>query len=123
MGIVNCADQDYEFAPGCDRMWLNLNFRGQLNGRSWSRRLAACVKFCVHHWVLGYHVLVHCKQGKHRRGAFCSLLCALLDNATIQEGMQTYFASRGLEQHDQRIVDRICTKLGVAERSGVLPQG
>ena len=111
VGIVNCADQDYDFAPGCDRWWLNLNFRGQLNGRSWWARFEACVKFCLNYWVLGYQVLIHCKQDKHRSGAFCSCLCALLDKATIQEGMQTYFAFRRLGERDQRIVGRMCTTL------------
>ena len=32
--IVNCADVDYEWAPTCPRRWLNLNFKGDLNGRT-----------------------------------------------------------------------------------------
>ena len=111
--IVNCANINFEFAHDCERRWLNLNFRGELNGRSWQQRVEACVLFVLQ--GLGEansNTLLHCKSGRHRSGSFGSLVLALVEGTSFKQAMEKYFEVRQLTQHqDQNIVKTLAHRL------------
>ena len=71
--IINCADVDYPWAESCRRRWLNINFRGELNGRSWNQRMRAVLQFLLESLARRECVLLHCYVGRHRSGMFAVL--------------------------------------------------
>ena len=68
--VINCADVSCQGHPFCVRLWLNNGYDGTPEEWAWQERIAAL--------VFGENVLLHCRQGKHRSGAFCILMLALL---------------------------------------------
>ena len=76
--IVNCANIDYPWAQHCSRRWLNLKYRGSLNGRTWEQRMRSVTEFCLNALVNNEVLLLHCRVGRHRSGAFCSFLLAFI---------------------------------------------
>ena len=112
--IVNCANIDYPATPVCRRLWLNLNFRGELNGRTWHQRMHRSVEFCLTASAESNDVLAHCLSGRHRSGAFASLIVALLNGTSYNDGLDTYFEKRQLLS--QRDVDKV---RGIAEKLGL----
>ena len=88
--IINCANVDYPHHPWCVRQWLNLNFKGLLNGVEWNERVDAAVKLALQTLARGKSVLIHCRQGKLRSAAFSALLMALLQGINLQEALRMY---------------------------------
>ena len=105
--IVNCANIDYPWASHCSRRWLNLKYRGSLNGRTWEQRMRSVTEFCLNALVNNEVLLLHCRVGRHRSGAFCSFLLAFMAGIDYEQGCHIYFKGRqGLTAHDQRVVQR-----------------
>ena len=77
--IINAADRgDYGWHEYCVRFWLNLNYKNELDGVTWERRLFVTVWFVLTALALGEDVLVHCRQGRHRSGIVVMLLMSIL---------------------------------------------
>ena len=106
--IVNCANVDYPWAQdNCSRRWLNLKYKGALNGRTWHQRMQSVTQFCLDALIKNEVVLLHCRVGRHRSGAFCSFLLAFMLGIKYEEGCRIYFRGRtGLSGHDERVVER-----------------
>jgi hypothetical protein len=77
--IINCADVNYQWNQFCVRFWLNLGYDGAPEEGTWEERMVTAVKLVLAALMFGEKVLLHCRQGKHRSGAFCVLMSALLD--------------------------------------------
>ena len=109
--IVNCAHIDYDWAPSCDRRWLNLNFRGSLNGRTWAQRVEGCLRFAFAALERSEPVLFHCRQGKHRSGAASAIVIALLEGISYGKAVELYVSARGLGAYDAAKCEGIGQKL------------
>ncbi len=75
---------------------------------------------CSHFWLFcteaiqdGYSVLIHCRAGKHRSGAFASLLLALILGKDMEGAMDMYFGERGLAQAGRARCRSACVYLGL----------
>ena len=112
--IVNCADVSYDWHPFCIRFWLNIGYGGWFEQGTWQERMLTAVKLVLAALMFGENVLLHCRQGKHRSGAFCCLMMALLMGSSMSSAVDFYFSKRpDLHQHDRRIVDKIVHKKGL----------
>ena len=100
--VINCSDIDYPFAPTCQRLWLNLNFKGWLNGRSWHQRVLGCLQSILEALREGRPVLCHCRVGKHRSGAFAALAIALISDMKYTQALNQYFRYRPLTASDRQ---------------------
>ena len=80
-----------------------------------SNEFGRVLHLCVQAFREEQVVLLHCYSGKHRSGAFCSLLAAFMDQNFIEGGMQTHFDQRPLNEKDQGKVSGICQRLGLQE--------
>ena len=77
--IINASHRgDYSWHEYCVRFWLNLNYKNELDGVTWERRLFVAVWFALTALALGEDVLVHCRQGCHRSGIVVMLLMSIL---------------------------------------------
>ena len=54
----------------------------------------------------GLDVLVHCRQGKHRSGAFCCFVIALITDRPLVEVVEEY-VQKYLQPHDHRFLQRV----------------
>ena len=62
--------------------------------------------------MFGEHVLLHCRQGRHRSGAFCALILALLRGTGIDAALEFYFANRSdLRNRDWYIMRSISDRM------------
>ena len=86
--IVNCANVDYPHHPWCIRMWLNITFKGSVDGSCWATRVNAAVRLVLEGLAGGLSVLVHCRTGKRRSGLFCALVLALLRGQSVADGIR-----------------------------------
>ena len=103
--VINCADVDYPHAKSCRRRWLNINYRGSLNGRDWNQRLRAVLIFLVECLVRKDCVLIHCRVGRHRSGLFAVVALMLVLGLSWDEACDVYFEKRiGLSHHDRNTV-------------------
>ena len=100
--IINCADINFAWHPWCPRFWLNVGFRGVFGDLDWSERMMTVVKLVMLALMFGQAVLLHCRQGKHRSGAFCVLMLALLWECSVYAALvECYWPSRAdLQNHD-----------------------
>ena len=106
--IINCADINYAWHPWCPRFWLNLGFRGVFDELDWPARMMTAVKLVMLALMFGQEVLIHCRQGKHRSGALCILMLALLWDCSIWVALEWYWSGRGdLKDHDYWVLDKI----------------
>ena len=120
--VVNAANQDYEARDPSKRFWLNIGFGGyhipesEGSSFSWKRRMARAVELCLAVLVATGTVLVHCRQGKHRSGAFASVVLAVLLDLPLDEAVKMYFQNRPLPlNRDQNIVWKIINNRGIRE--------
>ena len=103
--VINCADKDYPHADNYRRRWLNINYRGSLNGRSWNQRMHAVLLFLVECLVRQERVLLHCRVGRHRSGLFAGLALLFVFGLPWDEACDVYFEKRiGLTRHDMEKV-------------------
>ena len=103
--IINFADVNYQWHPFCARFWLNLGYDGTPEEGTWEERMVTAVKLVLAALMFGENVLLHCRQGKHRSGALCILMLALLSGSSIGAAVDIYMSKRGdLCNHDRRIV-------------------
>ena len=56
--------------------------------------MSTAVKLVLAASMCGENVLLHCRQGRHRSGAFCVLILALLRGNGIDGALEFYFAKR-----------------------------
>ena len=106
--IINCADINYAWHPWCPRFWLNLGFRGVFDELDWPARMMTAVKLVMLALMFGQEVLLHCRQGKHRSGAFCVLMLALLWDCSIWVALESYWSCRpDLQDWDWWTLDKI----------------
>jgi hypothetical protein len=87
--------------------WLNVNYKGTLNGMLWEARAKAALTLIVQTLCSGENVLVHCRHGKHRSGVVTITSIALMANpATCWEtalfhAKDVYFATHpNRAEHD-----------------------
>ena len=120
--VVNAANQDYEARDPSKRFWLNIGFGGhhipesEGSSFSWKRRMARAVELCLAVLVATGTVLVHCRQGKHRSGAFASVVLAMFLDLPLDEAVEMYFQNRPLPlNRDQNIVWKIINNRGIRE--------
>ena len=97
--IINCCEIEYEYQQTHpDDRWLNLRFLG----RAWKGRMLKSIEVVLKNLCRGNKVLLHCKRGKHRSGAFAALIIALVLGISMEDALPCYFHHRGLsETHDQ----------------------
>ena len=97
--IINCCEIEYEYQQAHpDDRWLNLRFLG----RAWKGRMLKSIEVVLKNLCRGNKVLLHCKRGKHRSGAFAALIIALVLGISMEDALPCYFHHRGLsETHDQ----------------------
>ena len=77
--VINASNRgDYSWHEFCVRFWLHLNYKNELDGVTWERRLFVTVWFALTALALGEDVLVHCRQGRHRSGIVVMLLMSIL---------------------------------------------
>ena len=106
--IVNCADKSYPWHPFCVRFWLNPGYQNAFRSVSWEDRMITAVKLVLAALMFGESALLHCRQGKHRSGAFCVLILALLRGTEIASALAFYWSRRpDLEARDWRKVENI----------------
>ena len=89
------------------QFWLNVNFKGRVNGMSWTARAEAALMLIVQTLCSGNDVLVYCAHGKHRTGVVTITTMALLVNPTLSwatalfHAKDVYFANHpNREEHD-----------------------
>jgi len=80
----------------------------------WDVRLFLAVRMALVAIMMGYTVLVHCRDGKHRSGSVVVLLLALLMGTDLDTAMHTYFhRHRDLTRSDQASAPlQICALCG-----------
>ena len=106
--IINCADINYAWHPWCPRFWLNVGYGGEFEDRDWAERMMTAVKIVLLALMFGQNVLIHCRQGKHRSGAFCVLILALMWECSVMAALRFYWSKRpDLEDHDWWVLDKI----------------
>ena len=77
--VINACDRgDYSWHEFCVRFWLHLNYKNELDGVTWEKRLFVAVWIALTALALGENVLIHCRQGKHRSGIVVMLLMSIL---------------------------------------------
>ena len=87
---ITISTRDYDWHPACVRKWLWVTKRRELNGESWEARVEGCIKLALVALLFGRNVLVHCRQGKHRSGAFGCLLYSVLTGKTLGDALVVY---------------------------------
>ena len=106
--IINCADINYAWHSSCARFWLNVGYRGILEDRNWAERMMTAVKIVLLAIMFGQNVLIHCRHGKHRSGAFCVLIFALLWECSVIAALRFYWSCRpDLRDRDWRVLNEI----------------
>ena len=106
--IINCADINYAWHTWCLRFWLNVGYKGKFGELDWGERMMTAVKIVMLALMFGQNVLIHCRQGKHRSGAFCILLLALMWECSVTAALHWYWSKRSdLQNHDWWVLDRI----------------
>ena len=70
--------------------------------------MITAVKLVLAALMFGENALLHCRQGKHRSGAFCVLILALLRGTEIASALEFYWSRRpDLEPRDKGIVEKV----------------
>ena len=111
--VVNAADKgNYMWHDWCVRYWMNLNFRGTLDGVTWESRLSTVVWLVLTALALGEDVLVHCRQGKHRSGVLAMFLMGILSSVpaldVYDDMLDRYFQrNRKLQVRDRARISSI----------------
>ena len=78
--------------------------------------MVTAVKLVLAGMMFGENVLLHCRQGKHRSGALCVIMLALLLGCSIAAAVDLYMSKRqDLYQRDKRIVEKIARRKGLDE--------
>ena len=85
--IINCADLNYDWHPWCLRVWLDVGHRDVFDDLDWPKRMMTAVMLVMSALMFGQKVLLHCRQGKHRSGAFCVLMLALLWECSVKAAL------------------------------------
>ena len=58
--------------------------------------------------LVGFNVLVHCRQGRHRSGALCIVVLSFLMHSSLEEAFEQYKERRpDMRDHDFNINHRI----------------
>ena len=85
--------------------------------------MSTTVKLVLAALVFGESVLLHCRQGKHRSGALCVLILALLRGTGIDAALEFYFAKRsGFRNRDWYIVRSILDRMTYPQLLATLQQ-
>ena len=84
--IVNAADQDFPWDESIRRFWMNLNYKGEMDGVTWERRMQSAVRLIIEALAAGGDVLVHCRQGKHRSGILNIIVQTVCSKRTVVAG-------------------------------------
>ena len=97
------------------RFWLNLRYKGSFQPLRvevaarvpWFRRITRCLEEVLEGLGHGDTVLVHCKAGKHRSGAFSALVLACLTGVSWDTAAEDLFRIRKYNDKDRIIVGGI----------------
>ena len=97
------------------RFWLNLRYKGSFQPLRvevaarvpWFRRITRCLEEVLEGLGHGDTVLVHCKAGKHRSGAFSALVLACLTGVSWDTAAEDLFRIRKYNDKDRIIVEGI----------------
>ena len=74
--------------------------------------MMTAVKLVLAALMFGENVLLHCRQGKHRSGAFSVRILALLRGTDLGAALDFYFSRRpDLTPRDRRIVQQILDRM------------
>ena len=110
--IINCAGFSYAWHPSCAHFWLNVGYRGVFDDLDWGERMMTAAKIVLLALMFGQNVLIHCRQGKHRSGAFCILILALMWECSVMAALRFYWSKRpDLEDHDWWVLDKILFRM------------
>ena len=72
---INCADFVMECTPGVAPYWLNINYRGRLDGARWQGRVIGAMRMVLQTLLRGEDVAVHCAHGPHWKQYVCGVGC------------------------------------------------
>lgn len=75
--------------------------------------LERAVRLALRALAAGENVLVHCRRGKHRSGAFLCFLLALIRDKPLQEMIDEYCTDYFLWPGDRRYVERAVEECGL----------
>lgn len=73
--IIDASNGNYAWNAHCVRQWLFLNKSRRHEGGTWWQRMEHAVKLVLIAVLFGESILIHCRQGKHRSGAFGCFVC------------------------------------------------
>ena len=113
--IINCMHHNF---AGPNNFWLHVNNGEKVDGKDWWQRHREAFSFFVQATAQRRPVLIHCKHGLHRAGAFASLclaLCVWMNSSSSEQkpwcecllhGWQTFCSGRKLQERSVCILKR-----------------
>ena len=104
--LLSHVPRNYAWHPDCIRQWLWISWtRRTTAGGTWWHRMENAIKMVLIAVLFGPSVLIHCRQGKHRSGAFGCFMFCLLTGCNFKAAMNAYRTrNRRLVARDVRLV-------------------
>ena len=100
--------RNYAWSSSCIRQWLWIPRHRRHRSDTWMQRMEHAVKMTLSAVLCGASILIHCRTGKNRSGAFGCFVFALLCGCTLDQARLVYMSrNRRVRGHDLHLASKI----------------